>query len=459
MFDGSLPEIGDVAAAEDDAVVDAAAGWARVEAAACARKLAAMAELFCRRTGLDSAEERECWWVDPCAAVAAELGAAQGISRGLALAQAHRGVALRDRLPKIAELFAAGQISDLLVRAIVWRTWLIQDPEAMACVDFALAAQVTRWGALSVKKTEQAIDALVDEHDPGALRRSRAASQARDVVIGSPTDEAGFTSLWARLYAPDGAALERRLEAMARSVCADDPRTMAERRADALGALAAGQDKLPCECGGATCTAGEARAVPNNVVIHVLADAATVAAASSKPSAGSPKWSVASVVGRPTPPPAEPVAAPPPAAPPSGPEASKSSSAATGFVVGEGLAPTPLLAALMERPSALPTEPPTSESPPATPGFIIGGGVVPAPMLTSLMERATIRPLRHPGDAPPEPRYVPSRATADLVRCRDLTCRFPNCDRPADVCDIDHTVPYPYGPTHPSNLKCLCRFH
>jgi len=22
---------------------------------------------------------------------------------------------------------------------------------------------------------------------------------------------------------------------------------------------------------------------------------------------------------------------------------------------------------------------------------------------------------------------------------------------------IDHTVPYPFGPTHPSNLKCLCR--
>ena len=25
--------------------------------------------------------------------------------------------------------------------------------------------------------------------------------------------------------------------------------------------------------------------------------------------------------------------------------------------------------------------------------------------------------------------------------------------------DIDHTVAYPLGPTHPSNLKCLCRFH
>ena len=75
------------------------------------------------------------------------------------------GRCVRDRLPKIAELFVAGQISDLLVRAIVWRTWLIQDPEAMARVDVALAAQVTRWGALSVNKTEQAIDALVDEHD------------------------------------------------------------------------------------------------------------------------------------------------------------------------------------------------------------------------------------------------------------------------------------------------------
>ena len=59
----------------------------------------------------------------------------------------------------------------------------------------------------------------------------------------------------------------------------------------------------------------------------------------------------------------------------------------------------------------------------------------------------------------------PNRATcasptlADFVRCRDLTCRFPGCDAPAERCDIDHTVPYPVGPTHASNLKCLCRYH
>jgi len=68
MFDGSLPEIGDLAALDDAALVDAAGGWARTENAACARKLALMAELFTRRTGL-AAGEREDWWVDPEAAV------------------------------------------------------------------------------------------------------------------------------------------------------------------------------------------------------------------------------------------------------------------------------------------------------------------------------------------------------------------------------------------------------
>src|SRR5690349_25064648 len=98
MFDGSLPEIADLAALDDAALVDAAAGWDRTANAACARKLAVMAEMFTRRTGLP-AGEREDWWVDPQAAVGAELAAAQNIGTWMALAQAHRGVVLADRLP------------------------------------------------------------------------------------------------------------------------------------------------------------------------------------------------------------------------------------------------------------------------------------------------------------------------------------------------------------------------
>jgi hypothetical protein len=33
------------------------------------------------------------------------------------------------------------------------------------------------------------------------------------------------------------------------------------------------------------------------------------------------------------------------------------------------------------------------------------------------------------------------------------------CDKPAWTADIDHTVPYPLGPTHPSNNVCYCRLH
>jgi len=128
----------------------------------------------------------------------------------------------------------------MLVRAIEYRTALVTDDEAIARVDAVLAEHVTAWGPLSARKLEQAIDAIVDQVDPGALRRSRKATCDRDVQFGSPSDEAGFTSMWARLYAPDAVVLKARVEQMARSVCEDDPRTLGERRSDALTAVAAG---------------------------------------------------------------------------------------------------------------------------------------------------------------------------------------------------------------------------
>jgi Domain of unknown function (DUF222) len=432
MFDGSMPEVGDLAALDDAALVDAAAGWSRAENAACARKLAVMAELFARRTGL-AAGEREDWWVDPEAAVGAELGAAQHISTWMALAQAHRGVVLADRLPKVAALFEAGLISEPPVRAIEFRTALVTDAEAIARVDALVAEQVSAWGPLSVRKTEQAIDAIVDQVDPGALRRSRKATCDRDVQFGSPSDEPGFTSMWARLYAPDAVMLEQRVEQMARGVCEDDPRTLGERRSDALTAMAAGIQDLACECGNTDCPAARRDATPPaTAVIHVVADAATVEAARAENSGETTPTTPDAPNGD-----AAPVA---PDVDESTPEADVDDAPA---------APTPG-AKRDESQAALC---------PAPPAFVIGAGVMPAPLLAATVDRATIREIRHPGDAPPEPHYTPSRALADFVRCRDLTCRWPGCDKPAYGCDIDHTVPYPVGPTHASNTKCYCRFH
>lgn len=91
------------------------------------------------------------------------------------------------------------------------------------------------------------------------------------------------------------------------------------------------------------------------------------------------------------------------------------------------------------------------------PAYLPGYGALPADILKDLAATANRRELRIPAGA--QPGYRPAAALADFIRCRDMTCRFPGCDAPAWDCDIDHTVPYPAGPTHPSNLKCLCRFH
>jgi hypothetical protein len=60
-----------------------------------------------------------------------------------------------------------------------------------------------------------------------------------------------------------------------------------------------------------------------------------------------------------------------------------------------------------------------------------------------------------------EDRYRPSAALDRAVRARDVTCRFPGCRRSADSVgtDLDHTVPYPAGPTAATNLAVLCRRH
>ena len=454
MFDESLPEIpalGELSARE---LVDAARGWARAENAAGARKLAVMAELFARRTGL-AAEDREDWWVDPDAAVAAELAAALDLTQGLALAQTHRGVALRDRLPRVAALFEAGLINDILVRAIVWRTYLIDDETAMGAVDAELAEVITGWGPLSAPKVERAIDAIVDRHDPGALRRSRESGSSRTVDFGAPKDVPGITSLYARMNAADAAAMRARAEDLAHSVCEADPRSLDERRNDAFAALGLEMDSLPCQCGAEGCEAAGRRPA-RDTTIYVIAERAAIAEAAdaSNPNsthrldddaqrdceevtrdrAAGPAEAAVAGSARPD------VAGSADMAGPAGPDV-------TGAADMTGAA-GPNVAGSAE-----------CRAPKAPPAFIFGAGVTPNWLLAQVMDGARFREVFHPGITDPEPGYTPSAATAAFVRCRDLTCRFPGCERPASLADIDHTVPHPLGPTHPSNLKCLCRFH
>ncbi|HTM83462.1 MAG TPA: DUF222 domain-containing protein, partial [Mycobacterium sp.] len=247
MFESSLPGPPELADADDAALIGAITGWARVEATAAARRLAAIAELVTRR----AVGPPDCgrWSCDNWDAMAAEIAAAQHISHGMASGQAYLAVALRDRLPRVGALFLDGAISARLAAAMAWHTTLIEDPDTLITVDRELADTAAGLGPLSVAKTVTAIQTLVGRHDPEALRRTRGQARSRDVVVDTTHTESGTAALWGRLYATDAAVLDERLDRLARSVCDDDPRTLAQRRADALGALAAGTDGLLCGCG------------------------------------------------------------------------------------------------------------------------------------------------------------------------------------------------------------------
>jgi hypothetical protein len=93
------------------------------------------------------------------------------------------------------------------------------------------------------------------------------------------------------------------------------------------------------------------------------------------------------------------------------------------------------------------------------PGYLPGYGTVPAATVAEMAKTASLRPVPNPKDLGAEPNYRPSAALTRFVAYRDLTCSFPGCDQPALNCDIDHSVPYPHGPTHPSNNGLKCRIH
>jgi Domain of unknown function (DUF222) len=73
----------------------------------------------------------------------------------------------------------------------------------------------------------------------------------------------------------------------------------------------------------------------------------------------------------------------------------------------------------------------------------------------------TFTPIaRSPRDpAPAEDGYVPSRKLRHLVRARTATCDAPGCHNPAANADLDHTTPWPDGPTSQANLAPRCRTH
>ncbi|MBJ7386541.1 MAG: DUF222 domain-containing protein [Mycolicibacterium sp.] len=359
----------------------------REESALIARRMAAIAGLLWLRTA-----EAEGIDGDPGYALitgfardSAEVGAALNTTPTAASAIVAQAEALDTRLPEVTSLLSDGRIDWPTAEAIIRRTELV-DADLMPQIDQRLATKLSTWQSWSRRRVIDAADAAIAVIDPEAAKKRRIkADTERHVTITAQAN--GMAKMVASLPAPVAAMFDKYLTEMAASVCADDPRTTAQRRADAIDALRVGRD-LACACGRTDCPNRIAdpasRSGAPRFVINVIATDATVAGRSDEP------------------------------------------------------------------------------------GHLEGYGVLDADQVRQIADTAILRPVGPPptnADVAASLRYQPSAAVERWIRCRDLRCRFPGCDRPAWRADVDHTVPFDHddpragGPTLGTNLGCYCRQH
>ncbi|MCA1006884.1 HNH endonuclease [Rhodococcus hoagii] len=349
-----------------------------------------------------------------------EVAGILGLTESAAQRMIGLGCDLRWRLHRVRDAFASGRIDLAKAHALA---------EALANVSDAMLAEIEQRlldGAdrASTTRLKERARRLIARLDPeGTHERRRRAAADRDVRVIARDD--AMAEVDGLLPAAGGRILAGRLRAMCFDVCAHDPRTDAQRRADALVALASGYAHLDCSCGREDCTARtnlpghEDRPARSGVSVQILVgvDASTLLGLDDAP----------------------------------------------GYLFGHGPIDAELardLAAdgtwkrvltLTDRDRVR-----LASATACSTGPVVGVG--------SSLEA----PRHNPADVTARVRkhiYRPGSQLAETVRIRDGGCRFPNCTVPASACDLDHTVafdrddPARGGPTTEANLACLCRKH
>lgn len=331
------------------------------------------------------------------------------------------GCDLRWRLHLVRAQFQTGRIDLAKAHALSEMLANVSDDKLVEIQRLLLDGA----GRTSTTRLRARARRLIARLDPdGARERRRQAERDRDVRIVAGED--GMSCVEGVVPVAGGRILAERLRAMALGVCAHDPRTHPQRRADALVALAAGHGGLACTCGRSDCSVDSDTEPRSATSVQVLVgvNATTLLGLDDR----------------------------------------------SGFLFGHGPIDADLareLAAdatwrqvltLTERDrSRFDRGQLVGERPP---GPIAGvGRTCPAPARSPVVVSERMRRWRQ------ERTYRPGAQLAAVVRTRDGLCRFPNCVVPAQSCDLDHTIPFDHtnpdrgGLTVEGNLACLRLSH
>uniref|UniRef100_UPI003EBE87BF DUF222 domain-containing protein n=1 Tax=Gordonia hongkongensis TaxID=1701090 RepID=UPI003EBE87BF len=224
--------------------------------------------------------------MDGHADCAARIARQAGVSRRHAETLIDEALALRDRLPEVADTLRDGVLSQWQIRLVISRTELIPaDDPITPALDAEIADTVRRRkGVWDRARLRDMVDRLVFRHDPDAVRQRRKdAMDQRGVWTHELPD--GTAELTAVMSAENVRISAKAVAILADSACKRDGRNQGIRRSDAMFALLT-RTSFDCQCDDEQpCTAdipdpqSVLDAVRAEVVIHVVTDAATLAGA------------------------------------------------------------------------------------------------------------------------------------------------------------------------------------
>ena len=407
-----------------------------------------------------------------------DLGAAMCWSPGQSTARLEEAIDAVTKTPRLLEQVGAGRLDAYRLSRV---TRELVEAGAGTCArveDELLSAGVTEWTA---RRVGSRAAGLVRKWDPPAVRktRKRRARQAIGVFTG-PGPEAGTTAWSAVLGSKDAWAAYQAVDRLARELHASTTtgKTLGQCRADAMTDLILGNASVATtvtvlvpvkarpnttiptvddvetegsdEGGGGVahiddvpgerCRAGGEESPGLEELLEAVDwdwELARLIWASRVP--GSVADALAAVDAEPEP----------------GYDLDPGSSVDAGRETGDPLPPFQPPCESAEAARSLPDDV-------EVPGIGVIPGEVVAGMLRSVgasINRALVDQDTGALLGVSSRSYRPTAGIRRQVVLRDVHCRFPGCERPAQFCDADHVLRWPDGPTAVTNLQLLCRHH
>jgi hypothetical protein len=440
LLSEEMPVLADL---DDGALIRDAVEWQRVRSFVDARQQASFAELARRRVAdatpvllaregahdfeesTDRAHDRVLKWCGD------EFAPALRLAPATARQQVEEALTLVDRFPAVWRALLDGRITAYKARSFV-RALADLDPEVAADV---VAKLLPDAGDFTPGQLQAAIKRTIIAVDPeGAQDRHDRAKGGRHVRSAPADDAMGWLNAY--LTVDELAKVMAVLDAYAYACPHDDPRSIDERRTDALVELVTGE---PTSSHPVPDLPPEVRDLFAREDTHEDSDRDSDRDSdeATKPDelAG-----VIDAIEAPQAVPNSEETVSTPATKPS--RLSRRIRVDLRVVIGAGT-----LLGLDDEP-----------------GYLAGYGHIPADLARRLAADSTMRRfLTNPTTgillSADHERYRAPAWLHDYIESRDLTCRWPGCRRDARRCDKDHSIPFPEGHTCKENLICLCRYH